>query len=136
MVAESQGTVIPSAENLRKMVDDKRNNRRKELKEATSFVMKFMGDFICRRMDEVIEGEEGAMYTLSSDDVKRACEVKGKPLLAPTTLEEFRTVISIITDTLSDNGYETRIIVGFESEKVLKAEISISVKLPEEKGER
>jgi len=136
MVAEPPGSIIPSAETLRKIVDDKKNSRKKELEEAASFILESIGDFIFRHMDEIIESEQGTTYTLSIDDIRKMCELRSKPLLAPTTLGEFHTVTSIITDTLSDNGYRTHTTAGSESEEVLKAEISISAKLPEEKEEK
>ena len=110
MVTEPQGgTIIPTAEDLRTMVNDKNNGRRKELKEAASFVLDSMGKFICHNMDEIVESEEGVEYTLSMNDIKTMCDAKSKALLVPNTPEEFDVFINIITNTLSDNGYRTSI---------------------------
>ena len=107
MAETTRTSVIITAEDLRKMVDDENNDRKKELEEAASFILEFIDDFIRRHANEIVSG--GKEYPLSSKDIEKVCGAKGKPLIAPSTLKEFDVFINIITDTLSDNGYKASI---------------------------
>ena len=109
MTETEQRIAIPTAENLRKMVDDKDNERREEIKETVSFILDSIGEFIRYNMDEIVKSEKGAKYTLSEKSIRRMCEVKSKPLFTPSTSKELNVLVDIIINMFSDNGYRVSI---------------------------